>query len=283
MTQATPADLTSTGLLARVLTRVESNIVMRARITSWLAVTITLTMGHSAFAELAPCRQMVHERNAYTVCEVDLRKRDVRLFWKRPDGAPYAYLSALPRSLDGELGKISFAINAGMFDPALKPVGLYIEQGRELVHANTNAGYGNFHWKPNGVFFVAGGIAGVLETGAYLRQRPHVDMATQSGPMLVINGRLHPRFDRNSSSLKVRSGVGIADAHTIVFAISDSEVSFAAFARLFRDALRCGNALFLDGGSAPSLYAPLLKRSGNTLSLGPMLGIFEKADTGRSH
>jgi uncharacterized protein YigE (DUF2233 family) len=256
---------------------------MRGMIACWLAATITLAMDHGAFAEAAPCRQMAHERNVYTICEVDLHKRDVRLFWKRPDGTPYGYLSALPRSLDANSGKLLFAINAGMFDPALKPVGLYIEQGRELVRANTNAGYGNFHLKPNGVFFVSGDIAGVLETRAYLKQRPHADLATQSGPMLVIDGRLHPRFDRNSSSLKVRSGVGIADAHTIVFAISDGEVSFAAFARLFRDALRCRNALFLDGGSAPSLYAPLLKRGGNTLSLGPMLGIFEKAETGRSN
>jgi uncharacterized protein YigE (DUF2233 family) len=261
----------------------ESDMARRALIAWWLAATVTLAADHAAFAEIAPCRQMAHERNVYTICEVDLHKRDVRLFWKRPDGAPYAYLSALPRSLDANSGRLSFAINAGMFDPALKPVGLYIEQGRQLVGANTNAGYGNFHLRPNGVFFVAGDIAGVLETGAYLKQRPHADLATQSGPMLVINGRLHPRFDRNSSSLKVRSGVGIADAHTVVFAISNGEVSFAAFARLFRDPLRCRNALFLDGGSAPSLYAPLLQRGGNTRSLGPMLGIFEKADTGRSN
>jgi hypothetical protein len=35
---------------------------------------------------------------------------------------------------------------------------------------------------------------------------PQADLATQSGPMLVIDGRLHPRFDRYSNSLKTRSG-----------------------------------------------------------------------------
>jgi uncharacterized protein YigE (DUF2233 family) len=109
------------------------------------------------------------------------------------------------------------------------------------------------------------------------RERPQADLATQSGPMLVINGSLHPRFDRNSTSLKARNGVGIQDPHTVVFAISEGEVSFAAFARLFRDGLKCSNALFLDGGSAPSLYAPSLRRGGNLLSLGPMLGVFRKA------
>jgi uncharacterized protein YigE (DUF2233 family) len=42
---------------------------------------------------------------------------------------PYEYLSALPRSLESEAGKLIFAINAGMFDTNLKPLGLYVERG----------------------------------------------------------------------------------------------------------------------------------------------------------
>jgi uncharacterized protein YigE (DUF2233 family) len=256
---------------------------MRAKAAYLLAAAALVATDHRAFAETEACRRVVYERNVYTVCEVDLRKHIIRLRWKRPDGAPYAYLSALPRSLEDKSGKLMFATNAGMFDPALKPVGLYVEQARELVAANTKSGFGNFHMKPNGVFFVADGRAGVLETGAYLKQGLQPDLATQSGPMLVINGRMHPRFDGNSTSLKVRNGVGARDAQTIVFAISEGEVTFAAFARLFRDGLGCRNALFLDGGSASSLYAPHLKRNGNVLSLGPMLAIFDKPSAGGSN
>jgi uncharacterized protein YigE (DUF2233 family) len=104
------------------------------------AATGVAAYGDGARAESRPCRAMEYERNAYTVCEVDLRKHMVRLYWKRPDGTPYAYLSALPRALDGEDGKLLFATNAGMFDPALKPVGLYVEQGREFVHVSTKSG-----------------------------------------------------------------------------------------------------------------------------------------------
>jgi uncharacterized protein YigE (DUF2233 family) len=57
-----------------------------------------------------------------------------------------------------------------MFDTALKPVGLYVEQGRELVHASTRSGYGNFHMKPNGVFYVSADGAAVMETQAFLTQ-----------------------------------------------------------------------------------------------------------------
>jgi uncharacterized protein YigE (DUF2233 family) len=240
------------------------------------AATGVAAHGDGARAESRPCRAMEYERNAYTVCEVDLRKHMVKLYWKRPDGTPYAYLSALPRALEGEAGKLLFATNAGMFDPALKPVGLYVEQGRELVHVSTKSGYGNFHMKPNGVFYVTGDGAAVAETRAFLKQRPRTALATQSGPMLVIDGRLHPRFDRDSTSLKARNGVGVRADGKVTFAISQGEVSFDAFARLFRDGLNCPNALFLDGGSASSLYAPSLNRHGNILSLGPMLAVFER-------
>ena len=224
----------------------------------------------------APCRAITYESNSYTVCEVDLRRQTLRLFWKRPDGVPYGYLNALPSSLDERSGQLVFATNAGMFDADYKPIGLYVENGRELVRANTRSGWGNFHMKPNGIFYVAGERAGVLETGAYLKKQLHPDMATQSGPMLVINGRLHPRFVHANVSLKQRSGMGMRDAQTLVFAISDNPVSFTAFARLFRDRTKCDNALFLDGGSVPSLYVPALKRGPNLLPVGPMIGVFER-------
>jgi uncharacterized protein YigE (DUF2233 family) len=253
-------------------------------ITSFLAALAATLMpaSRAALADPPPCEQTSHEGNAYTVCEVDLRKRAVRLYWRRPDGSTYGYLWALPHALDAKAGRLLFAANAGMFDPAFKPVGLYVEEGRELVRANTRSGHGNFHLKPNGVFYVAGDRAGVLETSAYLKQRPTVDFATQSGPMLVIGGRLHPKFDRATTSMKARNGIGVRTASTLLFAISEGQVSFAAFARLFRDKLKCSDALFLDGGSASSFYAPTMRRVGNFLPLGPMLGVFERTGTAGS-
>jgi uncharacterized protein YigE (DUF2233 family) len=240
------------------------------------AATSLVDRTDSALAQAHPCRSKEYAHNAYTVCEVDLAKHTVRLYWKRSDGTPYTYLSGLPRALKQEAGGLLFATNAGMFDPALKPVGLYVEQGRELVHINTRSGYGNFHMKPNGIFYIAAGRAAVAETQTFLKQRPQADLATQSGPMLVINGRLHPRFDWGSTSLKARNGVGVRADGKVIFAISQGEVSFDAFARLFRDGLNCPNALFLDGGSASNLYAPSLNSHGNILSLGPMLAVFER-------
>jgi uncharacterized protein YigE (DUF2233 family) len=247
------------------------------------AATSLVDRTDSALAQAHPCRSKEYAHNAYTVCEVDLAKHTVRLYWKRSDGTPYTYLSGLPRALEHEAGGLLFATNAGMFDPALNPVGLYVEQGRELVHINTRSGYGNFHMKPNGIFYIAAGRAAVAETQAFLKQRPQADLATQSGPMLVINRRLHPRFDWGSTSLKARNGVGVRADGKVIFAISQGEVSFDAFARLFRDGQNCPNALLLDGGSASSLYAPSLNSHGNILSLGPMLAVFERNQGATRH
>ena len=122
------------------------------------------------------------------------------------------------------------------------------KNGSEKSPLNLADGEGNFFLKPNGVFLVGkDGKAAVMETSAYAAAKPDVAFATQSGPMLVIDGQLHPRFEPNGTSRYISNGVGVRDGNTVVLAISRSEVSFGSFARLFRDALQCRNALFLDG------------------------------------
>jgi uncharacterized protein YigE (DUF2233 family) len=112
----------------------------------------------------------------------------------------------------------------------------------------------------------------VMDTEAFAKSGIKPDLATQSGPMLVINGAIHPKLSPNGTSAKVRNGVGVVDDHTVVFAISDGFVTFYDFASLFLDDLKCKNALFLDG-SVSSLYAPELGRNDFLSQLGPMVGV----------
>jgi uncharacterized protein YigE (DUF2233 family) len=243
-----------------------------------MAFAAVLISAAAAFAgnRVDPCRSHKFEEHVYTLCEAPLASFDIQLFWRKPDGQPYSYLSALPKT-GRRGGRLAFAMNGGMFHPDYRPVGLYIEDGHEMVRASTTSGPGNFHLKPNGVFYVGESGAGVLETGAFLKQRPHAAFATQSGPMLVIDGRLHPRIAKASASAKMRDGVCVRDG-ALYFAISEEEVPFDTFERLFRDGLKCKNALFLDGGSAPALYAPSAGRPGNSfLGLGPMIAVYEKS------
>ncbi len=240
-----------------------------------LLLAVLQAQAHTADADKPPCAPFRFAKHNYTLCKAPLSRFDVRFFWKQPDGTPYTYLSSLPKK-DKNGGKLAFAFNGGMFSPNLRPVGLYIENGRRMVRANKASGPGNFHLKPNGVFYAGKGKAGVLETGAFLKRKLKVLFATQSGPMLVIGGKLHRRIASATTSKKMRDGVCVRDG-TVLFAISESPVAFGAFARLFRNGLKCRNALFLDGGTAPALYVPAASRAGNSfIGLGPMIAVYEK-------
>lgn len=168
------------------------------------------------------------------------------------------------------------AMNGGMYDLSLAPIGLLVENGRTLKPLNSRDGPGNFHLQPNGVFAVdRSGRASVVETGRW-RTTDQTAFATQSGPMLVIGGDLHPAFDHDGASRYRRNGVGVRADGTVVLAISRGRVSFGAFARLFRDTLDCPNALFLDG-AVSALAVPEGPVVGGTFPAGPVLIVDRKA------
>jgi uncharacterized protein YigE (DUF2233 family) len=150
-------------------------------------------------------------------------------------------------------------MNGGMYADDLSSIGLYIENGKEIRAANTASveqkPEPNFYKKPNGVFYLDDKEAGILTTEKFLNVRPETKFATQSGPMLVIDGAIHPAFIVGSSDRKMRNGVGVSSATEVHFAISEDGSNFHDFARFFRDQLGCDDALFLDGGTAPGLYA----------------------------
>lgn len=237
----------------------------------FLTVAATLLVLACGRAE-AGCAPRTFEGDTYTVCGFDLAADKIELFNLDADGDPYGDFSSLDDALKAEGKSLAFAMNAGMFDEALKPIGLYVENGKQLKKLNRRNGGGNFHLKPNGVFYVAGETAGVLDTETYARRGLRVDFATQSGPMLVVGGQIHPKFSPTGTSAKRRNGVGVMDGQKIVFAISEGVVTFHNFARLFRDELHCNNALFFDG-SVSSLYAPELSRNDSLVPIGPIVAV----------
>lgn len=230
-----------------------------------------------AGAEAAPlCADMEKDGASYTVCDVDARKASIRLYLRDAAGALYGGFSALAEALARQGETLAFAMNAGMYAPDFSPVGLYVEAGRPLHPADTAAGDGNFHMKPNGVFWVDGARAGVTEAQRFLKSRAHPAYATQSGPMLVVNGRINPHIHESGTSEKFRNGVCVVGGHVARFAISNQPVTFHQFATLFRDRLGCADALFLDGGTASAIYAPSISRHDRFHPMGPMIGVVGK-------
>jgi len=218
----------------------------------------------------AACRDMLFEAVSYTVCEVSAQE-DLRLFHAGPEGA-FGSFAAVDHALAAQGLRLDFAMNAGMFHHDLAPVGLYIENGVQTAGLVTQAGPGNFGLLPNGVFCIGDGFR-VIESLTYQAEAPTCRYATQSGPMLVIHGALHPKFLADSDSVYLRNGVGVsADGQRAVFAISNEAVNFHSFARLFRDGLGLADALYLDG-SISRLYAPGLLRHDGGFPMGPIVGV----------
>ncbi|MBO9450659.1 phosphodiester glycosidase family protein [Tropicibacter sp. R16_0] len=227
----------------------------------------------AAPAAALECRDLSHDGNRYSICEVDLTTDELRLFLRDDQGEVLGQFSAVNAELKGEGKQLTFAMNAGMYHSDRSPVGHYVEDGTEEMRVVANAGPGNFGLLPNGVLCIEPGKARVFETLAFQAANPDCRFATQSGPMLVIDGALHPRFLPDSTSRYLRNGVGTsADGKRAVFAISKNAVTFHEFGSLFRDVLKTPNALYFDGNIS-RLYAPQLNRADAGFSMGPIVGV----------
>ncbi|GAA4318697.1 phosphodiester glycosidase family protein [Flaviaesturariibacter amylovorans] len=171
----------------------------------------------------------------------------VRMYWKAPDGKPYATFERLL----AQRPRIRFAMNGGMFSAALAPVGLYVESGRVLRplkhYSNPKV---NFGLQPQGVFGIRGGKAFVEPARSYTARG--VTFATQSAPMLVLNGKRNPALPRGLSL--IRNGVGLLPDGQVLLAISEEGVTFWEFADWFVKQ-GCTSALYLDG-NVSEYYKP---------------------------
>ena len=232
-----------------------------------LAIFLGLLAGPAA----AGCSDVSFEGQSFTACEVDPRVEELRRWLHDEAGRPWGGFDRLDTALGAEGAALGVAMNGGMYHPDRRPVGLYIEDGREIAPIVTREGPGNFGLLPNGVLCIAGAKIRVVESRRFAEERPACDYATQSGPMLVIGGELHPRFLPDSTSRNVRNGVGVRADGTAVLAISNEPVTFDTFGRFFRDAMDTPDALYLDG-SVSRLHAPAIGRSDFGLPVGPILG-----------
>ncbi|WP_081996600.1 phosphodiester glycosidase family protein [Luteibacter sp. 9133] len=231
------------------LPRVTPAFLLRAMVAA--AVTAS-AMGCAPAADAVDSREVVFDSQSYFAVTVDTRQEDIELHWRNPDTAqPFGSIEALKTWTTSKGRPLSFATNAGIYDRDYKPLGLYVEDGKALVPLNLahgNPRSGNFSLLPNGVFAVYDdGSVEVRTTEAFRAAARKPRWATQSGPMLVIDGEVNTQFDNGSDSMKWRSGVCAKSSHEAVFVVSRAPVNFHSFARLFRDELGCRDALFFDG------------------------------------
>lgn len=205
---------------------------------------------------------------------------NISFYWKT-NGENIKNIGKLRKVLEKQNSKLIFATNGGMFDEQLSPIGLFIENGqitkplnKKVIKSNKKGALPNFYLEPNGVFYITNDEkAGICRTTAYSNVS-NVKLATQSGPMLVIDGEINKLFDPNSNNFNIRNGVGILPNNELIFAISMNKVSFYDFARYFKEQ-GCSNALFLDGYVSKA-FIPKQGIEQIDGELGVLIGITEK-------
>jgi len=235
---------------------------------------LAIALSHQAQA--VSCRQLGPSGTAYLVCRVDVKKERLTLHLTDSRGDRLESFEALGEDVKSSGRKLSFAMNAGMFHPDFKPVGLLVIDGKSIAPLNRRSGSGNFFIQPNGVFLLDDQGARILTTDAYGQGEFTPRLATQSGPMLVHEGRIPdtPAFSAKSRSRHIRNGVCAQSPEIAVFVITEAPVTLREFAVFFLGDLGCGEALYLDG-SISSLYAPQLKKADDRAKLGPMFAVTE--------
>lgn len=236
-------------------------------------VASTEKIGMEKEHSLSSAQRITFRGQSFDTYIVSLEEHEIRLFCLQGDSVPFRNIRRLRSSLAAEGRTLLFGMNAGMYKKDRSPLGLYIEEGELKVPLNQHDGYGNFYLKPNGVFMIRGGQASVVESSQF-RLSDDILYATQSGPLLLQGGDIHPVFREGSKSLHIRNGVGIIDSKTIVFIISNQPVNFYDFASIFKDQFGCKDALYLDGAIS-KMYLPDLNRSDLGGNLGPLIGILK--------
>lgn len=198
---------------------------------------------------------IVHANTRFRVVRVAADQ--VGVLWKPAKGEPFGSFENARRHLVQQGKTPVFLTNAGIYQMGAIPCGLHVENGIERHPLNLADAPGNFFLKPNGVFFIENGKAAILRTEDYALKKPKPTLAVQSGPMLLIRGTRHSKFQEGSANKLLRNGVGVDDQGRVVFAITDKGqmVNFWDFSGLFLH-LGCKDALFLDGDISQMVVNP---------------------------
>jgi uncharacterized protein YigE (DUF2233 family) len=237
--------------------------------SAWL---ISLLCIAPSFASAVECSEIQFRGARSTVCRVDLRTDHLQLFLNDESGKPFTSFRRVAQSLAPRAEQLAFAMNAGMYREDYSPLGLLVMTSRQVHRLNLASGFGNFYLKPNGVFVLSASGAHIIESSEYRSLQEPAILATQSGPLLLHAGQIHPGLSPQGTSRLIRNGVGVITPSKVLFVISEDPINFYDFALLFHERLKCSDALYLDG-NVSSLYSKSLGRNDERVPLGPIIGI----------
>lgn len=178
--------------------------------------------------------------------------QQVRLLWRNAQGENYANLRSAGKALEAVGETPLMLMNAGIYTQDYQPAGLWIEQGQELRPLNRREGSGNFHIQPNGVLWFDEQAAGIMTSADWQQQSPKVRYALQSGPMMLMNGKINSRFIKGLSSPHKRNAACISQSGELYFIITTAVAQGSEWPSFYQMSeamlsFGCEQALYLDG------------------------------------
>jgi len=243
---------------------------LKTKFLSFLFILICLAIVSFSFLEEN------QEDDRFISHEVNLKKSDLRMFLNDEEGKKYGNFDKLKNDLNSKGYELIFAMNGGMYMENQNPLGLYIEEGITKRKINlVQEAYGNFYLQPNGVFYITNNKeAGIIQSTKF--QNKAIRFASQSGPMLLVDGEVHNALNEGSKNLNVRNAVGILPNGNVLFAMSKKPINFYDFAMYFKK-LGCKNALYLDGFVSKT-YLPSKNWKQDSGKFGVIIAEIQKAD-----
>ena len=178
--------------------------------------------------------------------EVNFKTDKIKMYWKNDSGQILKSINYLKLFTETQKENLVFATNAGMYKIDNSPQGLFIQNTNLINGTDTSKGTGNFYLQPNGIFYITKDESAFIKTTANFKMNNDIEYATQSGPMLIIENEINSIFNKTSTNLNIRNGVGITMDNKVTFAMSKTAISFYDFANYFKS-MGCVNALYLDG------------------------------------
>ena len=247
-------------------------------------------VAYTASANSVECHDLTHREVQFSVCKVDLESDKVEVFYLDPNGKPFASFTNLVAELSKINTELLFAMNGGMFDADLRPLGLLVAAGSKLKDIRLNGwpkhppvppdDVGHFYKIPNAVFSIQSGRAEVADSLTFYSKKIVPEIAVQSGPMLLQGGMIPAGLRNYNAKGHRRNGVCAPTPTTAAFVISNQPASIRQLAIFMRDELKCSDALYLDGCRS-ALFSKSLRRndkscpnsSGQALPMGSIIGV----------
>lgn len=172
------------------------------------------------------------------VFRIDLTKNRLSLLTAQQIKKTYASAQTFAKASNALI-----AINGGFFDHNFDPLGLRIQNSHIISRLKPISWWG--------VFYIADNHAWIKSMQKF-RQTPQIEMAIQSGPRLIIDGKiphLKPGIDQ-------RTALCITKTNNLILLVTErAAISTTQLAQYMKaPPLACHSAINLDGGSSSQLF-----------------------------